>query len=291
MKLSLAIIVSLNFSILMAQNPLTAEQSRRKGETILENTLDILSKTKDTTYADHWNLAMAYSLMGNDKTLIRYNLEKSKEMNTPKFMNITNYLIEAYNGIENTVFYQVLGQEYLTIIEGYKLLNKTLTNTSDYQKRYTIEPTKQDHSKNFKVITKLITLLRQDQLYRSHASFLNDPNKIEKQRVLDKKNTIELQKIFDTYGYPGKSLVGDKYCNYASIIIEHTEDLSFLEKWFPVIAKAFKNKEMDAQAFKLLADRYHWRKTNKQIFGTHAGIMLDSAEVIKEFKIAHNLYP
>ncbi|WP_340063484.1 DUF6624 domain-containing protein [Ascidiimonas aurantiaca] len=288
MKLSLAVIVFLNLSILMAQNPLTAEQSRRKGETILENTLDILSKTKDTTYADHWNLAMAYSLLGNDKTLIRYNLEKSKEMNTQKFMNITNYFIEAYNGIENTVFYQVLGQEYLTIIKGYNLPKEIPASSRNSPEYYTIN---QDTSKNFKVITKLITLMKQDQFYRSHASFLNDPNKIEKQRILDEKNTQELKQIFNTYGYPGKSLVGEKYCNYASIIIEHTEDICFLEKWFPVIAEAFKNKEIDNQAFKLLADRYHWRKTNKQIFGTHAGIMLDSAEVIKEFKIAHNLHP
>lgn len=269
------------------------DQSKRRGEYIMANTLKVLSKAKDTTYADHWNLAMAYCLLKRDKDSVVINLIKSRDKNKANFFSITSDLAEYYGGIRNTVFYKMLGDEYLEIIAGFQTFNdnKKIINDPQFKSkdlRLLPKSSKDTSSLDYSLISKLIQMSRRDQLYRSDFSYLKDDEIRQKQDKLDIENSKDLERIFTKYGYPGKSLVGSRYCNHASIILEHSFNIEFLKKWFPFVSEAYNKGELSENAFKLLIDRYHWRITGKQIFGTQLGIPLDKEEVIKTYIAQYN---
>ena len=111
----------------------------------------------------------------------------------------------------------------------------------------------------------------------------------ERQRKLDMDVQLELTEILNTYGYPGKSLVGENYMNYACLMIEHGGELEYQEKYLPMVAEALKNGELEKNYVRMLIDRIHWKKTNKQIFGSQNGVPFDTDEVIREFKAKYNL--
>lgn len=140
---------------------------------------------------------------------------------------------------------------------------------------------------NVNLIDTLIAMMERDQKFRYKNSEY-DNNTAEQSR-LDNKNQIQLAQVFDKYGYPGRSIVGDKFMDYACLIFEHGGNLDFQEKYFSMISDALKINQVDKSVVRMLIDRIHWKKTGKQIFGSHIGVPFDNDKLIQEIKDRYSL--
>lgn len=90
-----------------------------------------------------------------------------------------------------------------------------------------------------------------------------------KQSALDSINQIELEKIIEKYGYPGRDLVGTVLEDAAFYVIQHAP-VEYQKKYFPVVKKAAMEKQIEAQLYGYLLDRILMHEGKKQIFGTQA---------------------
>jgi hypothetical protein len=84
------------------------------------------------------------------------------------------------------------------------------------------------------------------------------------QHELDYVNQKKIRAIINEYGYPGKTLVGEKYKNVAFLVIQHA-DLEMQEEFFPLLFEEAKKDELDRLPILMLVDRIHLKKYGKQI--------------------------
>jgi hypothetical protein len=83
----------------------------------------------------------------------------------------------------------------------------------------------------------------------------------------DSLNLIEVKKIIDTYGYPGKTLVGEPANKTAWFVIQHSDEI---EKYFPLIKKAGESKEIPMTLVAMMEDRMLMYRGQEQIYGTQS---------------------
>lgn len=83
----------------------------------------------------------------------------------------------------------------------------------------------------------------------------------------DSLNLKKIEKIIYKYGYPGKKMVGEELSMVAWLVIQHSRKET-LEKYFPIILKANKEKDLDDIYIALMTDRLRMYKGEKQIYGT-----------------------
>lgn len=230
-------------------------------------------------YANYWNKAFAYATMKYDKDSIFDNLTKSRNLNNESFCYIANAQLKNTH-YKQLKFYKMLGDAYLPFLkscEGIEFNRTTLEERWKEKKQLNLT------GFNESVIDKLIVLMDKDQYYRFDTTW------DERQRQLDSEVQVALTKILNTFGYPGKSMVGESYMNYACLMIEHGGDLEYQEKYLPMVTEALKEGEVEKNYVRMLIDRIHWKKTDKQIFGSQNGVPFDTEEVIREFKVKYNL--
>lgn len=265
-------------------NGLVSNDEYKKGKNILSNAYrQIKEGNNNIIYVDYWNVAVAFSYMGADKVKIMAYLVKSKRMNHDDFCKYVNYQI-SHVGLTETPLYKALGESYIDMISdcaGIEIKRYTLEYLNEKKLKMDLD------GLNEKLIDRLIICFIKDNRYRySHEEY--EKNKL-KQDAFDIENELELTKIFDEYGYPGKNLVGVEFMNFSCMILEHGGDLDLKEKYLPLVVYAFQNGQMDKPYLTMLIDRIHWRKTGKQIFGSHSGVPFDTDEVISEIKKKHKL--
>ncbi|THD66629.1 hypothetical protein E7Z59_12630 [Robertkochia marina] len=248
------------------------------GQKILENTTRILARSKDTTYADYWNLALANCLLSADEEIVKELLLKSKAKNSRKFQSLIDDSARYYGGIDKLPFHEMLGKKFLDLLETKVIPDQAVKGMD---KPDSDNPTKPI---NIGLVEMMKTLYAKDQKYRSLPDFLENLSLIEKQRKLDDANGVALQRIFMKYGYPGVTFVGVKYAPYASIIMTHTNEMELFKTLFPYALKAYHNNDLSENIFILLVDRYHWRMDGKQIFGTQVGVPFYEENQIKKLK-------
>ncbi len=85
---------------------------------------------------------------------------------------------------------------------------------------------------------------------------------------MDSANQKRMIAILDTYGYPGKSLVGYDNQDYAFFIIHHFPDLEPQKKYFPLLKEAAEQGEMSENLLMLIIDRMNLREGKEQVYGT-----------------------
>jgi hypothetical protein len=90
---------------------------------------------------------------------------------------------------------------------------------------------------------------------------------VEKQQEVDKSNLQRLVQIIDTYGWPGRTIVGKEGSLTAFLIIQHA-DLEYQKKYFPLLKDAVRRGEAASQYAALLEDRILMREGKKQIYGS-----------------------
>ncbi len=135
---------------------------------------------------------------------------------------------------------------------------------------------------NEDIVDQLIVLADKDQRFRFSST--SNKDNWEAQNKLNMEVQLALAKLFDKHGYPGLSVVGEKYAGEACLLLEHGGQLAHQEKYYPLVAEAFKNGEAPRPYVLMLDDRIHWKKTKEQIFGSHVGVPLDSDAVIERVK-------
>ncbi|GGI55945.1 hypothetical protein [Winogradskyella haliclonae] len=249
----------------------------------LENSYAIIKNiaTKDLNYLNYWNIAICYAYMKVDKEIIHQLLLSSKQKNASSFCMILNYEYESHkSNLEDIRLYKIFGKTYLNWIsdcEGIHIKSKSLEELLKEKEQLNLEHL------NEPLIEKLLVLLEKDQRYRGNGHSAYENNR-EKQHRLDREVEQELIKIFEEFGYPSKELVGDTYARLGCLLLEHSGQPKTQKKYIPLVANALKTDNSIRPYFKMLIDRYYWRTTGKQVFGSHAGIPFQSDEIISEIK-------
>ena len=234
-------------------------------------------------YIDYWNVAIGSSLMGEDKEVVFKLLETSKTKAPSNFCQLVKTVVEQTNGnVEELRFYRLFGVRFVKLISDCRSLAANDGNAKQNPK-LGVDLT----NLNVTLIDSLIVMLERDQKFRYNTSEYY--NNTTEQSRLDNQNQVQLAKIFDKLGYPGRMIVGDKFMDYACLIFEHGGNLDFQEKYFPVVLEAVKNNQVNKGAVRMLVDRIHWKKTGKQIFGSHIGVPFDNDKVIQEVKDKYKL--
>ena len=125
-------------------------------------------------------------------------------------------------------------------------------------------------SYNRELAAELDTIYKADQQYRSQHPLIGskeDKENMDRQSVLDYKNLQKVEAIFARYGYPGKTLVGEKYMSAAFLVIQHN-DLEAQEKYLPLLTRAAEKGELKSSSLAILIDRIKVGKGEKQVYGS-----------------------
>jgi hypothetical protein len=83
----------------------------------------------------------------------------------------------------------------------------------------------------------------------------------------DSLNLIKVQKMIDSYGWLGKSEVGETGNQTLFLIIQHS-DLTIQEKYLPLLKKSVAKEESNAYDLALLEDRILVAQGKKQLYGS-----------------------
>jgi len=83
----------------------------------------------------------------------------------------------------------------------------------------------------------------------------------------DSINLAKVKPIIDTYGWPGKEVVGQEGSRALFLVIQHA-DLATQEKYLPVLREAVKNGKARPSDLALLEDRVLTRNGKPQIYGS-----------------------
>jgi len=85
--------------------------------------------------------------------------------------------------------------------------------------------------------------------------------------VIDSVNCYKWKSIINTYGWLGYNAIGSDGVQ-AEIYLYQNANFAFQKLHFPVIAEAFKNGDLDAYDYAVIADRISIYDTGQQIYGT-----------------------
>lgn len=139
-----------------------------------------------------------------------------------------------------------------------------------------------EYINNGKFDSSLVKLIKEiednDQRFR-----INEIN-LKKQKILDEINQSKIDSLYAKHkAYIGKTLVGTHFENVMWEVIQHS-NLTFMEKYLPILHKAVMDKEINQTTLKYLLDRIVSEKSGFQYFGSQANIPITDKERIDEIK-------
>jgi tetratricopeptide (TPR) repeat protein len=87
--------------------------------------------------------------------------------------------------------------------------------------------------------------------------------------IIDSMNMIKLIPIFEKYGYPGMSVVGNDYTAITTplLILQHA-DIKFQKKYYNLIKKAAEAGDIPMFSYAFITDQILVSKGKKQLYGT-----------------------
>ncbi len=92
-----------------------------------------------------------------------------------------------------------------------------------------------------------------------------EENKYKIYMSYDSANLADVEKIFNEFGYPGKSLVGKRTSVVPFLVIQHSDKI---EKYLPLIKSAGEQGEISMKMVVMMEDRYLMEKGEEQMYGT-----------------------
>ena len=113
--------------------------------------------------------------------------------------------------------------------------------------------------------TSVITML--DLIYHRDQKTRKNSDSIEYISFIDSSNLIQIEKIINQYGWPGKDFVGAKGNTTAFLVVQHA-NLPVQEKYLPLLMKSVIDSQSRASDLALLQDRILMRQGKKQIYGS-----------------------
>jgi hypothetical protein len=254
-----------------------SESEYRRGELILKNSYQQLAEHDyNIVYGDYWNFATAYSIMGQPKELIYDLLVKARQANKQSFCALVERYHDHSKGMDSSRFYRLLGKDYMQLVKDCSGMTYTYNFNID---EYILK-----NNYNKELIYRLSTLLEADQKFRGK---LKD-QKTNEQQTIDESNILETESIVEKYGYPGKSMVGEKFDYVIWMVIQHS-DIFYQEKYLPLIAKTVEAGQLEKTPLRMLIDRIYHKKTGHQIFGSQIGVPFADDKVIQKVKQKYNL--
>lgn len=241
-------------------------------------------KESDGTYVfgDFWNVATAYTTLGEQPEKIYKLLTKVKSLNPKDFCFLIGMQTKTAGGNVNDMsFYKSIGEKFLNLIASCSDVEKWKDESLEdmMAKKQNLDLSGLDEP----LIDRLIVLF--DKEVRSQH--YNGNVELVKMREIELE--AEVIKIFEKYGYPGKDIVGQPYQDYMCMLLERTGKLAIIDKYLPLVAGAFKDKQIGAGAFKMLIDRMYVYRSKTQIFGSHGQYPYADDEEIKRVKLKYNL--
>lgn len=105
------------------------------------------------------------------------------------------------------------------------------------------------------------------------TSLSKTPNEADAKSVADRmmavgqRNMARLAEIIDRFGWPGRSLVGDKASESAFLILQHST-LDNQERYFPLLKEAAARGDARRDHAAMMEDRIRLAEGRKQIYGT-----------------------
>jgi len=90
---------------------------------------------------------------------------------------------------------------------------------------------------------------------------------VKSQDEIDARNIARLEEIIKQHGWPGKSLVGKEASEAAFLILQHS-NLTWQEKYLPLLKKAAREGDARLADVAMLEDRILVRRGKKQVYGT-----------------------
>jgi hypothetical protein len=127
------------------------------------------------------------------------------------------------------------------------------------------------------LIEQLAIIKKDDQIYRNELEGMGEAQFDKKnigaqklwalQNSLDSLNQVKIEAIIAQKGYPGRNMVGTPYEETAFYVIQHSNENMML-KYLPMLEKASKEKQVDAELWALLLDRCNMTQGIKQVYGT-----------------------
>ena len=254
-----------------------SESDYRTGQWTLKNSYQQLAEHNYELVAiDYWNFATAYHKMGQPKEMIYDFLFKSRITDKNKFCEIALKYHELKKEVDSVGFYKLLGNDYKELVaDCSKIITKEAFDIDDYIKKNKFDK---------ELIYQLNELLEADQKFRNE----NFKEKLNEQTKADELNMIKAEETINKYGYPGKTMAGNKFDHVIWIVIQHSS-LIYQEKYLPLIAKAVEQKELGKTPLRMLLDRIYAKKTGSQIFGSQIGLPFSDNKTIEEVKLKYNL--
>lgn len=209
----------------------------------------------DTAYEqnDLYNQGVAFANMGETKEIVYKTLNQAVEYNPRRCYDVHtfNNLLLDHNftttltklSLED---WQKLCAKCLTIMDSTefnRLYAEALDKNQTRRKRFF----DMDSSKlNLPLMNRLSEIKKKDQLYRNQMAWATPEQTKElwdKQNQADAENLTDIENIINTYGFPGKSLVGDK-CDVAILVLHHQPKIEVHEKYLSVIEELVNKKEI-----------------------------------------------
>lgn len=125
---------------------------------------------------------------------------------------------------------------------------------------------------NFELKRQLDSIMVLDQKYRSD---IGDGSNWSKQIAIDSANTTFVEKVFEEYGYPGKSLVGEPTNTAAWAVIQHSNKIG---AHLDLIKEAGKKEELPLSLVAMMEDRHLMYQGVEQIYGTQGKTITNNSE-------------
>lgn len=131
-----------------------------------------------------------------------------------------------------------------------------------------------DKALDHDLVATLETIEARDQQYRKEMRALEAAGVTDEARMteleqlqagIDAENIAEVAAIIDTYGYPGKNLVGNK-CEVAFMVIQHS-DLETQKAYLPTLEMAADNGDIPWFSLMRMMDRIDTQEGRLQLYG------------------------
>jgi hypothetical protein len=243
-----------------------SEKDHKHGIFLLDETKKVIDNNPDNlTYADYWNITMAFINFDESSNNIEIAFKKAIELDPVKVCTI----IKSFGNSELDIRIPESFYAFVNNCSDNKEIE--IFDSESYSKKNSLDP---------KLVSLIYEINLKDIKYR-----FDKPVDWSKQRPLDEQNQKLIDSLNTKYNtYIGKSLVGEKFETVMWAVIQHS-NMATMEKYLPIMQRAVSEKELDAGPFKMLIDRYYGLKYGYQIFGSQSGFGFDLADEKKKKEI------
>jgi hypothetical protein len=227
----------------------------KRPDHITQGSFDHYKNMLDDAYEKNnlYGVGLALANMGESKELVYKILNQAveeKPQNCYTVHSFNNLLIQR--NFKTTLTKLSLEDWQKLCAKCLILMNSTEFNRIDEEKKqvnqkltksfYTLDSSKL----NFELMKQLADIMKKDQMYRNQLAWATPEQSkgLWKQiNETDAQNLKDIEAIIDKYGFPVKSLVGDK-CEVAIFVLHHQPDIKVHEKYLPIIEDLVEKGEL-----------------------------------------------